>query len=234
MKKIGIIGAMAQEIRIIKDSLIVSSTDNFSGFTFITGSLNGKWIVLTVSGVGKVNAAICAQVMIDKFNVDCIINNGFAGTMHPEVRVCDVIISESVTYHDVRKEQMAECFPYLTEFQSDSRLINYAIHACDIIRSDNWHYRVGKIVSGDSFVTDPRLRKRIMKEYSPMCMDMEGAAIGHVAAINRIPFVVIRCIADGTDIYSTIDQGTFGKISANIAAGIVVNMIKLLSEYNQL
>lgn len=230
MKKIGIIGAMALEIRMIKESLIISSTDNYAGFTFITGSLNGKWIVLTVSGVGKVNAAMCTQIMIDQFGVDCIINTGIAGGMHPDVRPCDVIISDTLTYHDVRPRQMLSCFPYVSEFKADSKLVNYAITACDAINSHHWSYRVGKIVSGESFVTEPKLRRKIAKEYEPFCVEMEGAAIAHVAHVNRVPFVVIRCISDRADEQATMDYETFEKVSANIAAGIVVNMVKVIND----
>lgn len=231
MKKIGIIGAMAQEIRQIKEHLVIAGSDNFAGYTFITGSLNGKMVVLTVSGIGKVNAAICTQLMIDHYEVDCIINTGIAGALNTELRMCDVVISDDVTYHDVRPEQMISCFPNRETFFADQKLINYATHACDLTRSENWNYVVGRIISGESFVAEERQKKKLVKQYSAYCVEMEGAAIGHVSYVNRVPFVVIRSISDRAEKNQNLDHQTYEKVSANICAQIVVQMIRLMSEY---
>lgn len=231
MKKIGIIGAMALEIRGIKEHLVIAGTDNYAGFTFITGSLNGKLIVLTVSGIGKVNAAICTQLMIDHYNVDCIINTGIAGALDSDLRYCDVVISDDVTYHDVNPDQMISCFPNKERFYADQRLINYAIHACDLTRTENWDYKVGRIVSGEQFVADDRKKKQIIKQFDALCVEMEGAAIGHVAYCNRVPFVVIRSISDSADQNASMDYETFEKVSANISSLLVIQMIRLMSDY---
>lgn len=231
MKKIGIIGAMALEIRGIKEHLVIAGTDNYAGFTFITGSLNGKLVVLTVSGIGKVNAAICAQLMIDHYNVDCIINTGIAGSLDPELRMCDVVISDDVTYHDVNPDQMISCFPNKERFYADQRLINYAVHACDLTRTENWDYKVGRIVSGEQFVADDKKKKQIVKQFDALCVEMEGAAIGHVAYCNRVPFVVIRCISDSADRNAYLDYETFEKVSANISSTLVIQLIRLMNEY---
>lgn len=231
MKKIGIIGAMALEIRVIKEHLVIAGTDNFAGFTFITGSLNGKLVVLTVSGIGKVNAAICTQLMIDHYDVDCIINTGIAGSLQPDLRICDVVISDDVTYHDVRPEQMISCFPNKESFFADQKLVNYAVHACDLTRTENWNYRVGRIVSGEQFVADDRKKKQIIKQYNAQCVEMEGAAVAHAAYVNRVPFIIIRSISDTADHNANLDSETFEKISTNISSNIVVQMIRLMSDY---
>ncbi len=231
MKKIGVIGAMALEIRVIKEHLVIAGTDNFAGFTFITGSLNGKLIVLTVSGIGKVNAAICAQLMIDHYDVDCIINTGIAVSLDPQLRICDVVISDDVTYHDVRPDQMITCFPNRESFYADQRLINYAMHACDLTRSENWNYKVGRIVTGDQFISDDRKKKQLTKRYHAECVEMEGAAIAHVAYVNRVPFVIIRSISDSSDKNASAHYENFEKVSANISSNLVVQLIRLMSEY---
>lgn len=231
MKKIGIIGAMALEIRGIKEHLVIAATDNYAGFTFISGSLNGKLVVLTISGIGKVNAAICSQLMINHFNVDCIINTGIAGALHSDLRMCDVVISEDVTYHDVNPDQMISCFPNKERFYADQKLIKYAVHACDLTRTENWDYRVGRIVSGDQFVADDRKKKQIVKQYDALCVEMEGAAVAHTAYVNMIPFIVIRSISDSADRNASLDYETFEKVSSNISANLVVQMIRLMSEY---
>ncbi len=231
MKKIGIIAAMALEIRIIKEHLVIAGTDNFAGFTFITGSLNGKMVVLTISGIGKVNAAICAQLMIDHYDVECIINTGIANGIAPDLRTCDVVISEDVTYHDVRPEQMISCFPNKEVFTADQKMIDYAIHACDLTRTENWEYRVGRIVSGEQFVSGVRKKKQIIQQYKAQCVDMEGAAIGHVAHVNRVQFVIIRSISDSANRDASLDYQTFEKVSSNISSNIVIQMIHLMGEY---
>lgn len=231
MKKIGVIGALAMEVRIIKEHLVIAGTDNFAGFTFITGSLNGKLIVLTVSGIGKVNAAICAQLMIDHYDVDCIINTGIAGSLDAELRMCDVVISDDVTYHDVNPEQMITCFPNRETFYADQRLINYAIHACDLTRTENWNYKVGRVISGEQFISDERKKKQLAKHYHAQCVEMEGAAIAHVAYVNRVPFVVIRSISDTQDKNASAHYENFEKVSANISSNLVVQLIRLMSEY---
>lgn len=231
IKKIGIIGAMAQEVRVIKEHLVIAGTDNIAGFTFISGSLNGKLVVLTLSSIGKVNAAVCTQLLIDHFRVDCIINTGIAGSLVSELRMCDIVISEDATYHDVRAEQMISCFPNRETFYADQRLVNYAIHACDLTRSENWNYVVGRVLTGESFVADDRVKRKIVKQYGGACVDMEGGAIAHTAYLNRIPFVIIRCISDRADSAANLNHSTFEKVAANISAQIMVQMIKLMAEY---
>lgn len=227
MKKIGLIGAMAQEVRQIKEHLVIAGTDNIAGYTFISGSLNGKLVVLTVSGVGKVNATICTQILIDRFNVDCVINTGLAGRLNHDLRMCDVVISDGVTFHDVKVEQLIQCFPNREWFNADQKLMNYAIHACDLTRSENWNYLVGNVLTGDSYITLDKVKKRVQKDYNGLCFDMEGAAVAHTAYVNRIPFVVVRCISDG----GNMDYETFDKVAANINGQIALQMIKLMAEY---
>lgn len=228
MKIIGIMGAMNLEIELIKNNMSCINKAIIAGFEFYTGKIDGKEVVLTCCGVGKVNAACCAQILIDKFSVSCIINTGIAGGLSNEVKVCDIVISSNVTYHDVRKEQMENLFPFKEYFAADKKLIDAAISACRTFKDGQINYHVGRIVSGDCFVSDNTLKQNIIKEYSPLCVEMEGTPIGHVADINGIPFVVIRCISDNADDDATISYDTFEKISAWHSAEIVLNMIRLI------
>ena len=149
----------------------------------------GTEVIIARSGVGKVNAAACAQTLIHKFNVDSIINTGVAGGLHPDVKVGDVVISTNVTHHDVSKNQMKKLFPFQEEFIASKELIELARKACNS-NSSNIQAHEGRIVSGECFVEDSKLKAKLIDEYAPHCTEMEGAAIGHVAYINDIPFLL--------------------------------------------
>lgn len=228
MNKIGIIGAMELEINLLLNNMELKSKENISGFSFYSGRILNQDIVVTSCSIGKVNAAACTQMLIDRFNVDCIINTGIAGGLHSNVNLCDVVISSDVTYHDVRKSQMKTCFPFKECFESNNKLVETAIKACDAIKNKDWKYHIGRIVSGECFVSDNKLKEIIIKEYLPHCVEMEGAAVGHVAHINNVPFIIIRCISDNADDGATLDYEKFEKIAANQSANIVINMISMI------
>jgi len=228
MKKIGIIGAMDIEVKLLLDNMKSLRKEKTGGFLYYMGELCGKDVVITSCGVGKVNAASCTQTLINKFGVDGIINTGIAGGLHEDVEVCDVVISSNVTHHDVRKKQMKNWFPHQEYFEGDRKLIETAEKAFKNSEIINSSCHLGRIVSGECFVDDTQLKEQIMKEYSPHCVEMEGAAIGHVAHINDLPFVVIRSISDKADGEATMSYKKFEQITAQNAATIVMNMMKVL------
>lgn len=228
MSKIGIIGAMDLEIELLINKIGINRKETVAGFSYYIGSINDKKIVLTCCGIGKVNAAACTQILIDRYGVDSIINTGIAGGLHESVKICDIVISNNVTYHDVRKVQMESCFPFNDSFQGDEKLIEIATTACKLNKTEEWNYHIGRIISGESFVENSELKNDLIRDYSPHCVEMEGAAIGHVAYLNNIPFVVIRSISDNADEEATINYDTFEKIAVNRSAEIVINMIQML------
>ncbi|UUV17835.1 5'-methylthioadenosine/adenosylhomocysteine nucleosidase [Fusobacteria bacterium ZRK30] len=228
MKKIGIIGAMEVEIKLLLDNIKSLKTEKAGGFLYYMGKLYGKDVVITSCGVGKVNAAACTQTLINKFEVDGIINTGIAGGLHKDVEVCDVVISSDVTHHDVRKKQMKNWFPHQEYFEGDRKLIAAAEKAFKNSEVIDSSCHLGRVVTGECFVDDSRLKEQIIKEYSPHCVEMEGAAIGHVAHINDVPFVVIRSISDEADGEANMSYEKFEKITAQNAATIVMNMMKIL------
>lgn len=228
MDIIGIIGAMELEIKLLKEKMVIERKETIAGFNYYIGKIQGKDVIIACCGEGKVNAASCTQILIDKFNVGCIINTGIAGSLHSKVKICDVVVSKDVTYHDVTKKQMKNFFPFKECFEGDKKLIKLAIKACEKYKLNNWNYHIGRIVSGECFISDSKMKKSIMEEYSPYCVEMEGAAIGHVAYINNIPFVVIRCISDNADDEAYTNYDTFEKNSAEHSANIVLNMMKII------
>lgn len=228
MKTIGIMGAMLVEIELLKDNLTISSVEEFAGFKFYVGKYKDLNVILTCCSVGKVNAASCTQILIDKFNVTHIINTGIAGSLNEKVKLCDIVISDNVTYHDVRQAQMKRCFPFKEYFNANEELKKIATMAFEKSTYNKYNYHIGRVVTGESFVSDDNLKQLIIDDYNPYCVEMESGAIGHVAEINNIPFIIIRSISDNADNNATIKYDEFETIAANTSADLVLNMLSLL------
>ncbi|MGE6343936.1 5'-methylthioadenosine/adenosylhomocysteine nucleosidase [Bacillus mycoides] len=228
MNKIGIIGAMQIEIDLLLEKLHIKEEHTIAGIPFYKGNYMDTEIIITRCGVGKVNAAACTQILISKFDVDTIINTGVAGGLHPDVKVGDLVISTNVTHHDVRKNQMKNLFPFQESFTASKELRVLAREACN---SSSLHVSIheGRIVSGECFVEDSKLKKQLVTEYAPHCTEMEGAAIGHVAYINDVPFLVMRCISDSADDEAQVSYDDFAKTAANYCSEIIVEMLKNIS-----
>lgn len=234
MIKIGLIGAMDNEVealcRKLKAKKINSNPDVFfSEHTY-------KKIYICSSGVGKVNAAIMTQKLIDSFGIDCIINMGVAGAVDRTLNECDVVISEKLTYHDFNPLELLNRYPpYSTEIFADEKLISLASGACRKLNAqlkyegkDEFSVKTGMIVSGDCFVDSSEKIKELDEKFSALCTEMEGAAIAHTAKVNNIPFVVIRVISDFADENSQNSLDTFEKIAAYRSNFIAFNMIEEL------
>lgn len=228
LKTIGIIGAMPIEINLIKDNIEVTEEKEYAGFKFYIGKKESVNIIITSCSIGKVNVASCTQILIDKFQVTHIINTGIAGSLNKDVKICDIVISDKVTHHDVRKEQMQRWHPYKEYFEADRFLIEIAIKAYKKMNLDKYNYHLGKIVTGESFVSDCDLRDLIIKEHSPYCVEMEGASIAQVAYMNKIPFIIIRSISDNAD-GDPNEYVNFEKIASNNSANLVLNTLYLLN-----
>ncbi|WLR42982.1 5'-methylthioadenosine/adenosylhomocysteine nucleosidase [Bacillus carboniphilus] len=224
MKKIGIIGAMQVEIDLLINKVQNLTKFTYAGFPFYHGELFSNEIIITNSGVGKVNAAACTQLLIDQFSVYSIINTGIAGSLDEAVKIYDVVISSDVTHHDVRVEQKKNLFPFQETFQADKQLIELALQTCAYLKL-NSTYHLGRIVSGESFIEDIEEKTRIVKNYAPACVEMEGSAIAQVAHINKVPFVIIRSISDNADENTTLDYKKYEEMAANQSAQIVLGML---------
>lgn len=226
---IGIIGAMEKEINnILKDMNVLKGTTAI-GLEFYLGSLPGSSnsIVLVKSGIGKVNAALCAQTLIDLFAVDEIINVGVAGGMAEGMRVGDIAISTEAMYHDFDTSALGDEPGYISDmeesiFKADQGLIAIAEEA---VKDINYPYFTGRIISGDQFISDSSVKSRLKEMFDPVCCEMEGAAIAHTCYLNKIPFVIIRAVSDNADDSGDINYEAFSIESAIAAAKIVKNMI---------
>ncbi|MBJ8029518.1 5'-methylthioadenosine/adenosylhomocysteine nucleosidase [Bacillus cereus group sp. N21] len=219
---------MQIEIDLLLEKLDIYEEYTIARMPFYKGIFMDKEIIVTLCGIGKVNATSCAQILIDKFEVDCMINTGIAGGLHPDVKVGDLVISTNVTHHDVNKNQMKNLFPFQETFIANQELRELARKACNTSGLDiNVHE--GRIVSGECFVEDAKLKEKLLDEYAPHCTEMEGSAIGHVAFINDIPFLIIRSISDSADDDATSSYENFAKITADQSSRVIMEMIKNIS-----
>lgn len=225
MNTIGIIGAMPSELADIRKMLGEGEIKRVSGFDFYINEYKGKKIIHACSGIAKVNAAVCTQVMIDNFTPDCVINAGIAGGMNSEIKVCDIVISDEVLPHDLDLHFLNDYPPYCGIFKADERLIAVARQKCSEHGSKSF---VGRIVSGEAFVTSNELKESIVNNFSPCAVDMESSAVGHCCFLNNVPFVSVRCISDNADDEGAVSFEEFEKIAAKIVAEIVIDMTSAL------
>ena len=229
MKRIGIIGAMDLEIEHLKGEMQISRIVDKAGMEFYTGTLKGVDVVIVRSGIGKVNAGLCAQILADVFQVTHIINTGVAGSLNAKLDIGDILISRDALYHDVDVRifgyQLGEV-PQMgcREFKADKAMIEAAVSSCKEVNPDI-HVEVGRILSGDQFISDKAKKETLIADFQGDCTEMEGAAIAHSAYLNKIPFVIIRAISDKADDSAEMDYPTFEREAAKHSAKLVEHMI---------
>ena len=200
---IGIIGAMDQEIDALIRQMKDKEEKTMAGMTFHRGKLWNNEAVVVKSGVGKVNMAVCTQLMIDLYEVDILINTGIAGGLHKDIEVGDIVISSDAMQHDVdvtsRGFKPGE-IPFMESsvFKADPELAAMAKEACEIVNPEIACY-IGRVVTGDQFISDNRKKAEIIEKFDACCAEMEGAAMAQVAVLNKVPFVIIRAISDKAD-----------------------------------
>ena len=203
--------------------------------TFYKGMLHNTEVVLARSGIGKVNAAVCAQLMITLFKIDYLINSGVAGTLHPEINQGDLVISTDAVQHDVDTTVFGDplgAIPRLgvTFFEAEKTLIELAEKAAHNLNFDGVSVFKGRIASGDQFIAGGPIQDRIKTHFEPSAVEMEGAAIAHVAYLNKVPYVIIRAISDKADGGADLSYEEFLPLAAKHASALLEEMVKLLAQ----
>ena len=230
MSKIGIIGAMDEEVTLLKKSMHGVKATVKAGMIFAEGTLWGKETVIVVSGIGKVNMAVCAQMLIDLFKVDTLINTGVAGSLDARIDIGDIVVSTEAQQHDMDVSALGDpvgIIPRMKEsvFKSDERLVDIAYKSCKTANPDI-HCFKGKVVSGDQFIAS-RDKKDYLKAYfKGMCAEMEGGAMAQVAYLNEVPFVIIRAISDKADDSGHMDYPVFAKGAIKHSVALLEEMYK--------
>ena len=229
MKTIGIIGAMEVEVAILKEKMEDVRIIKKASMDFYEGLLAGKKAVGVRSGIGKVNAGICAQILADVFSVDAIINTGIAGSLNKNINIGDIVLSTDVVQHDMdatgfgyRKGQIPQMPVFF--FNADENLRRLAAEVCREVNPDIQVFE-GRIASGDQFVCNQDVKNRIVSEFSAYATEMEGAAIGQAAYLNEIPFLVVRAISDKADGSAQMDYSEFEKAAVDHSVRLTLNML---------
>lgn len=229
---IGIIGAMEEEVAVLKESMDIEKVVEHASMQFYKGVLCGKNVVVVRSGIGKVNAAICAQVLADKFNVDVLINTGIAGSLDAAIDIGDMVISTDLVEHDMDASIFGDPVGQVPRmdtfsFPADPELVKKAVQANTEANPDIKTF-TGRIVSGDQFVSSADVKDKLVTLFDAKCTEMEGAAIAHAAYLNKISCVIIRAISDKADNSATMDYPTFEKQAIKHSVKLVRNLLLLL------
>ena len=232
MLKLGIIGAMEEEIETLLSAMTEKASTEHAGSVFYAGKLENTDVVVVKCGVGKVNAALCVQILCDCYHVTHLINTGIAGSLCAQLDIGDLVISRDAMYHDFD----CHAFGYpvglvpgmpLT-YPANGTMIAYAQEAAEQIHPN--HSVVGRIASGDQFVCDKVLKEHIIHVTDALCTEMEGAAIAQTAYRNKIPFVILRAISDKADDSAEMDYPSFEKLAAHRCADVTKCLARKLQE----
>jgi adenosylhomocysteine nucleosidase len=229
MKPWGILGALDREVALLREEMVVESSEALFGTTFYIGTLYQQPVVVACCGVGKVNATACATLMVYRYACDVLINAGIAGAVGAGLKTLDVVISKELCFHD-QDAVMLKYFPQRAIFNADETLLTLCQAACKKSGVLQTHYRLGRIATGDAFVTDKETRNRIIAATHPECVEMEGAAIAHVAFAAGVPCLVIRTMSDCADDEASETYDDFLERAADQSAKIVLEMVRLAQE----
>lgn len=229
MKKIGIIGAMELEVEELKASLTEVTVTEKAGMSFFEGKLNGTPVVVVRCGIGKVNAALCVQILVDLFEVTNIINTGVAGSLNAKLDIGDILVSVDAIHHDMDVSPLGYDLGVVPQmdcsiFKADAKMADLAIAACNKVNPDIRAIQ-GRVVSGDQFIAGKDIKDKLIKVFEGDCAEMEGASIAHGAYLNKVPFVIVRAISDKADDSATMDYPSFEKAAAKHCANLVKEMV---------
>lgn len=211
--KLGIIGAMEEEVAQLKEKMTDITVTQKASMEFYDGLLLGKPVTVVRSGIGKVNAGCCTQILADLFHVDAVINTGIAGSLDASIDIGDIVLCTDAMQHDVD----ATAFGYplgtiprmpVAAFPADASLRALAKELCEKVNPEI-HVHEGRVVTGDQFVADKAKKDFILENFQGMCTEMEGAAIAQAAFNNSLPFLIIRAISDKADNSAQMDYPTF-------------------------
>ena len=229
--KLGIIGAMDVEVALLKEKMENGSSKNRAGSEYYEGTLEGMPAVVVQCGVGKVNAALCAQILISEFSVTHLVNTGIAGSLCADLDIGDLVVSKDAMYHDF--EVTAFGYPHgkvpgmdVIAFPADEHLMSLAFAAAESVNPG--HTKLGRVASGDQFICRKEQKDLIIANTGASCTEMEGAAIAQTAYRNQVPFVILRAISDKADDSAEMDYPTFERIAAHRCAEVTMNVARQL------
>lgn len=224
----GIIGAMDIEVEAVKAAMSDTMHVTLSGIPFYIGEICGKKAILARCGIGKVNAAVCAQIMISVFGVDEIVNTGVAGAVAHGVKQSDIVVAESFVQHDVDTSPIGDPIGFVStvckiNFEADKGISERLIKAV----GDKANVVSGVIATGDQFVADKTTAALLRERFNAAACDMEGGAIAHVCTLAKIPFGAVRCMSDSADEQAAMDYPEFAAKAADICSSMIIEFMSL-------
>ncbi|UKS30075.1 5'-methylthioadenosine/adenosylhomocysteine nucleosidase [Paenibacillus sp. HWE-109] len=229
--KIALIGAMNEEIeRLVSHMSDVQETVK-AGITFREGTYLGKQVVVCRTGVGKVNAAVTTQILIDTFGIEAIIFTGVAGALDPELNIGDLVISSECMQHDMDVTALGfprGIIPYEANsvFQADPALVELAVAAGERLFAGK--VKKGRVLSGDQFIASREAVANLRQELDGVCVEMEGASVAQVCSMNAVPYVVLRSMSDKADGSAHVNFAEFTVLASENSYKMVEEIVKQL------
>lgn len=225
---VGIIGAMGVEVAALKKMMEGAESQTVSGIEFTRGFINGTEVVVAACGIGKVFAGICAEIMILKYSPDYVVNTGVGGTLCSELSIGNIAVAKDVVQHDMDTSPLGDPLGLLSginvvNIKCDEKLVALISEAAEVAGYKSFK---GTIATGDCFVADTGRKKRIVDNFNAIACEMEGAAIGQVCYVNKVPFAVIRAISDDADGNSHEDYPTFLKEAAANSIDVLCRVLE--------
>ncbi len=229
--KIGVIGAMDIEIASLVSLLGSHAEKTYAGMVFRKGMIGGTEVIIAKCGVGKVNAAVCAEIMCGFFCVDVLVNTGVAGSLDNSLDIGDIVVSRDAVQHDVDAVNFGYAYGEIPSsgmryFVADEDIARKCMRALEDMGVAHW---LGRIASGDQFVRTRERKAWIRETFAAHCCEMEGASIAQVAVLNKIPFVLVRAISDKADESVSESYDVFEEKAARHCAELIGRIVPMIS-----
>lgn len=212
---IGIIGAIDEEVISLKRKMHVTEQREIAGMNFFIGSVEDKEVVVVRCGIGKVNAAVCTQILVDLFHVEYVISTGIAGGLHPELNIGDIVVAGETVEQGINASVVGHS------------IITAAKTAAEQLKGDHKVF-VGRVASEDQFICSIKVKEDIYSTFTAYCAEMEGAAIAHTCFLNKVPFVIIRSISDKADPSAEVSFEEFVDIEAKNASRMIEGILRMV------
>ncbi|MCR4951442.1 MAG: 5'-methylthioadenosine/adenosylhomocysteine nucleosidase [Solobacterium sp.] len=232
-RKIGVIGAMKPETELLQKQMRDVNITKKAGMEFHEGKIGATDVVVVQSGIGKINAAVCAEILINSFGVTHLINTGIAGSLRDEIHVLDIVVAEDAVHHDFDIINFG--YPYgevpgigRQSFPADEELRSDILQALKETAPEA-HVFTGRVASGDQFIRTDEKKQWIRSTFDASCAEMEGAAIAHTAYINSIPFAIVRLISDNADDDAAMTYEEIETKAAHLSAEMLFKVLEKLS-----
>ena len=230
MSVIGIIGAMEEEVAALKEKMQISGVLKRASMEFYKGTLQGKPVVVVRSGIGKVNAGLCTQILVDLFDVKKVINTGIAGSLDARIDIGDMVISTDAVQHDMDVSMLGDPVGQIPRmdtfsFPADEKLVKLAVEVNKEVNPDIQTF-TGRVLSGDQFISGKEKKEYLVKTFDGKCAEMEGAAMAQTAYLNKVSYVIIRAISDKADNSATMDYPEFVKMAITHYVGLVKGLVE--------